>query len=320
MIPDNKPWLARAAWLRMELRRHGHAYYVLDTPTIPDAEYDKLFRELQALEEAHPELLSGDSPTQRVGAPPLAQFDQVRHTVPMLSLGNGFDDEDIIAFDRRVREGLSDGELVGDVDEIEYATELKFDGLAINLRYEDGLLVEAATRGDGATGENVTVNIRTINDIPLRLHTEHPPKVIDIRGEVLMFKADFAKLNARQREAEQKEFANPRNAAAGSLRQLDSRITAQRTLRFFAYGIGTLEGAQMPATHTELLDWYATLGVNVCSERAIVRGAEGLLSFFRKVGEKRPQLPYEIDGVVYKTNRFDQQAKLGFVSRAPRFA
>lgn len=316
---DNNEAVARATWLRAELRRHGHAYYVLDAPTIPDAEYDKLFRELQALEDAHPELASSDSPTQRVGGAPLGEFDEVRHTVPMLSLGNGFEDADIVTFDRRVREGLEDRGMPVQ-GEVEYAVELKFDGLAINLRYEDGLLVEAATRGDGATGENVTANIRTVHDIPLRLHTDNPPKVIDIRGEVLMFKADFAKLNARQRDAGQKEFANPRNAAAGSLRQLDSRITAQRTLRFFAYGIGTLEGATMPATHRELLDWYKTLGVNVCAERAVVHGAQGLLSFFRDIGQKRPQLPYEIDGVVYKTNRFDQQTALGFVSRAPRFA
>ncbi len=316
---DKTEWSARAAWLRAELNRHGHAYYVMDAPTIPDAEYDKLFCELQALEAAHPELIGEDSPTQRVGAAPLGQFDPVRHTVPMLSLGNGFADDDIVAFDRRVREGLQDRGMPAE-DEVEYATELKFDGLAINLRYEDGLLVQAATRGDGATGENVTANIRTVRDIPLRLHTAHPPKVLDIRGEVLMFKADFAKMNARQREADLKEFANPRNAAAGSLRQLDSRITAQRTLRFFAYGIGALEGAEMPVTHSALLDWYATLGVNVCSERAIALGATGLLDFFRSIGEKRPHLPYEIDGVVYKVNRLDQQTSLGFVSRAPRFA
>ena len=316
---DKTEWSARAAWLRAELNRHGHAYYVMDAPTIPDAEYDKLFCELQALEAAHPELIGEDSPTQRVGAAPLGQFDPVRHTVPMLSLGNGFADDDIVAFDRRVREGLQDRGMPAE-GEVEYATELKFDGLAINLRYEDGLLVQAATRGDGATGENVTANIRTVRDIPLRLHTAHPPKVLDIRGEVLMFKADFAKMNARQREADLKEFANPRNAAAGSLRQLDSRITAQRTLRFFAYGIGALEGAEMPVTHSALLDWYATLGVNVCSERAIALGATGLLDFFRSIGEKRPHLPYEIDGVVYKVNRLDQQTSLGFVSRAPRFA
>lgn len=311
---DPDDFQGRAAWLRGELNRHNYAYYVLDNPTIPDTEYDKLFRELQALEQAHPELASADSPTQRVGAAPLPQFDQVTHSVPMLSLGNGFDDSDIIAFDRRVKDGL---QLDGSVA---YATELKFDGLAINLRYEDGILVQAATRGDGATGENVTVNIRTVRAIPLRLRTAHPPKVVDVRGEVLMFKADFARLNARQRAAGLKEFANPRNAAAGSLRQLDSRITAQRALRFFAYGIGMLEGADMPPSHSHLLDWYAELGVPVCGERAVVEGAEGLLAFFRSIGDKRPNLPYEIDGVVYKVNRLDQQQALGFVSRAPRFA
>jgi DNA ligase (NAD+) len=304
----------RAAWLRSELERHNHAYYVLDNPTIPDAEYDKLFKELQSLEQAHPELITSDSPTQRVGGAPLPQFAQVRHSVPMLSLSNGFEEADIVAFDRRVREGL---ETEGPVD---YATELKFDGLAINLRYENGILVEAATRGDGTTGENVTANIRTIRAIPLRLHTNHPPAVIDVRGEVLMYKADFAKLNARQREAEEKEFANPRNAAAGSLRQLDSRITAQRSLRFFAYGIGTLEGAAMPDSHSGLLDWYAKLGIPVCSERAVVQGAQGLLDFFHAIGQKRASLPYDIDGVVYKANRLQQQQQLGFVSRAPRFA
>lgn len=309
-------WRLRAAWLAAELNRHNHSYYVLDNPSIPDAEYDKLFRELQALEQVHPELNTPDSPTQRVGAAPLPQFDQVTHSIPMLSLGNGFADEDIVEFDRRVRDGLDT-----QVDsEIEYAAELKFDGLAINLRYEDGVLVQAATRGDGTTGENVTSNIRTVRAIPLRLHTQKPPKVLDVRGEVLMFKEDFAKLNARQREAEMKEFANPRNAAAGSLRQLDSRITAQRTLRFFAYGIGTLEGAPMPASHSALLDWYSELGLPVCKERSVVKGAAGLLEFFRGIGSKRPQLPYEIDGVVYKVNRLLQQQTLGFVSRAPRFA
>jgi DNA ligase (NAD+) len=314
VAPDAADWRNRAAWLRDELNRHNYAYHVLDNPTIPDVEYDKLFRELQSLEDAHPELITPDSPTQRVGAAPLSQFAQVRHSVPMLSINNGFAEADIIAFDRRTREALK-----ADV-EVEYATELKFDGLAINLRYEDGMLVQAATRGDGNTGENVTASIRTVRAIPLRLHTSHPPKVLDVRGEVLMFKSDFAKLNARQREAGQKEFANPRNAAAGSLRQLDSRITAQRVLRFFAYGIGVLEGAEMPPSHSGLLDWYAELGIPVCGERAVVKGAQGLLDFFRGIAEKRQQLPYEIDGVVYKVDRLDQQQKLGFVSRAPRFA
>lgn len=307
-------WLVRAHALRDELNRHNHAYYVLDEPSIPDAEYDRLFQELQALETAHPELATPDSPTQRVGGAPLPQFDPVRHDIPMLSLGNGFSDEDIEAFDKRVMDGLET------LQEVRYAAELKFDGLAISLRYVDGLLVQAATRGDGTTGENVTANIRTVRAIPLRLHGTKIPAVLDVRGEVLMYKQDFARLNQRQRDAGQKEFANPRNAAAGSLRQLDSRITAQRTLRFFAYGIGVLEGMDMPASHSALLDWYQELGLPVCKERAVVTGAAGLLAFFRGIGEKREQLPYEIDGVVYKVDRLDQQKHLGFVSRAPRFA
>ncbi|EGF30768.1 DNA ligase [Oxalobacteraceae bacterium IMCC9480] len=305
---------ARAAALRRLLDRHAHAYYVLDNPVIPDADYDLLFRELEALEASHPELVTADSPTRRVGAPPLPEFVQVRHSVPMLSLSNGFADEDVIGFDRRVRDGL---QIAG---EVAYATELKYDGLAINLRYENGVLVEAATRGDGSTGENVTVNIRTIRGIPLRLHTDTPPAIIDVRGEVLLYKADFASLNARQRAAGLKEFANPRNAAAGSLRQLDSRITAQRALRFFAYGIGTLEGVAMPDSHSGLLDWYRALGIPVCDERKVVHGAAGLLDFYREIGAKRASLPYEIDGVVYKVDDAVQQQQLGFVARAPRYA
>ena len=306
-------WRKRATWLSGEINRHNVAYYVLDAPTIPDAEYDLLFRELQALEAAHPDLITQDSPTQRVGAAPLPEFSQISHSVPMLSLANGFDEGDILAFDRRVRDGLH-------ADRVDYAAELKFDGLAISLRYEDGVLVQAATRGDGETGEDVTANIRTIRAIPLRLLAAHPPQVLEVRGEVLMFKADFGKLNERQREAGQKEFANPRNAAAGSLRQLDSRITAQRSLRFFAYGIGVIDGAPMPQTHAALLDWFAELGIPVCQERAVVTGTDGLLGFFRQVGEKRERLPYDIDGVVYKVNKTDLQEQLGFVTRAPRFA
>ena len=314
-LPPGAPdWLVRARQLRGELNDHNHAYYVLDQPSIPDAEYDRLFQELQALETAHPELVSPDSPTQRVGGAPLPQFDPVRHDVPMLSLGNGFADDDIVAFDKRVQDGLES------LQQVRYATELKFDGLAISLRYVDGVLVQAATRGDGTTGENVTANIRTVRAIPLRLHGKRLPAVLDVRGEVLMYKQDFERLNSRQREAGQKEFANPRNAAAGSLRQLDSRITAQRTLRFFAYGIGVLEGAEMPPSHSALLDWYVQLGLPVCREREVVTGAEGLLAFYRGIGAKRDGLPYEIDGVVYKVDRLDQQKHLGFVSRAPRFA
>ncbi len=305
---------ARAKWLKSVLDYHNHAYYVLDDPSIPDAEYDKLFQELVALEQDHPELMTSDSPTQRVGSAPLLQFEQVQHSIPMLSLSNGFDEADIIGFDKRVAEGLAATTLV------EYACELKFDGLAINLRYENGVLTQAATRGDGTTGENVTANIRTIRSIPYRLRGDNVPQVLDVRGEVLMYKDDFSKLNQHQRDAGLKEFANPRNAAAGSLRQLDSRVTARRALRFFAYGIGALDGAMMPPSHSALLDWYLELGIPVCKERAVVHGHSGLLDFFKKMSSKRLQLPYEIDGVVYKVNRLEQQQQLGFVSRAPRFA
>ncbi|MBB3256553.1 DNA ligase (NAD+) [Paraburkholderia bannensis] len=314
--PEASSATERAAWLRAELERANHAYYVLDQPDLPDAEYDKLFRELQQIESAHPDLITPDSPTQRVGGEASAGFEPVVHDVPMLSLNNGFADEDIAAFDKRVHETLGKAE----GDQVDYACELKFDGLAISLRYVDGVFVQASTRGDGTTGENVTENVRTIRSLPLRLKGKRVPKVLDVRGEVLMFRRDFARMNERQREAGQKEFANPRNAAAGSLRQLDSKITAQRPLSFFAYGIGVLEGEPMPATHAELLDWYAEMGLPVNSERAVVKGAQGLLEFFRAVGEKRESLPYDIDGVVYKVNRRDEQDALGFVSRAPRFA
>jgi DNA ligase (NAD+) len=305
--------IARMAALVEELNRHIYNYHVLDAPTIPDAEYDRMFRELQELESRHPEAVSVDSPTFRVGAAPIPEFRQVTHAVPMLSLNNAFADEDVENFDRRVREGLG-------APQADYACELKFDGLAISLRYENGVFVQAATRGDGATGEDVTANIRTVKVIPMRLHGSEVPAVLEVRGEVLMYKADFKALNERQREAGQKEFANPRNAAAGGLRQLDSRITASRKLRFFAYGIGVLEGASMPASHSALLEWYERLGLPVSKERAVVQGAAGMLAFYRDVGERRPGLPYEIDGVVYKVDRLEDQQQLGFVSRAPRFA
>ncbi len=309
-------WEQRLEWLRNELNRHSHAYHALDVPTIPDAEYDRLFSELQLLEQEHPDAITPDSPTQRIGDAPLSHFAQVRHVIPMLSMGNGFEEEDIRQFDRRVHEGLD----LPMATEVEYAAELKFDGLAISLRYEQGTLVQAATRGDGTTGEEVTANIRTVRAIPLRLHGKQIPALLEVRGEVLMFKSDFSALNERQRQAGQKEFVNPRNAAAGSLRQLDARIVAQRSLRFFAYGIGQLDGADMPALHSTLLEWYRTLGIPVCRERAVISGADGLLAFFERIGEKRRALPYEIDGVVYKVNRVAQQRQLGFVSRAPRFA
>lgn len=313
----------RAAELRIELARHNRAYYEDDAPLIPDAEYDRLFGELAALEADFPELQRPDSPTQRVGGKPVEGFAPVVHRVPMLSLNNGFADEDVEAFDRRVSDGLRDanapsGDLFG--AQVEYAAELKFDGLAIALRYEHGVLVQAATRGDGTTGEDVTANIRTIKKIPLSLNTDTPPEVLEVRGEVLMFRADFDKLNRAQEAAGEKVFVNPRNAAAGSLRQLDSKITAKRPLSFFAYGVGELVGVPMPETHSALLDWYVTLGIPVNDRREVVQGAAGLLAFYREVGEARPSLPYDIDGVVYKVNRRDEQDRLGFVSRAPRFA
>ncbi|MCX5538412.1 NAD-dependent DNA ligase LigA [Paraburkholderia sp. CNPSo 3076] len=317
--PEEATAAQRAVWLRAELERANHAYYVLDQPELPDAEYDKLFGELQQIEAEHPDLITPDSPTQRVGGEVAGGFEPVVHDVPMLSLNNGFADEDIVAFDKRVADALGKIEGAGIV-EVEYAAELKFDGLAISLRYVDGVFVQASTRGDGATGENVTENVRTIRSLPLRLKGKRVPKVLDVRGEVLMFRRDFERMNQRQRDAGHKEFANPRNAAAGSLRQLDPKITAQRPLSFFAYGIGVLEGEPMPATHSELLDWYAEMGLPVNAERAVVKGAQGLLEFFRAVGEKRDGLPYDIDGVVYKVNRRDEQDALGFVSRAPRFA
>ena len=310
--PADQP-AERAVWLRAELERANYQYYVLDQPQIPDAEYDRLFSELQSIEAEHPDLITPESPTQRVGGEVASGFASVVHALPMLSLNNGFTDEDVTAFDKRVSDRL-------DRAPVEYSCELKFDGLAIALRYEDGRLVQAATRGDGSTGEDVTQNVRTVRSIPLRLKGDRIPRVLEVRGEVLMFRRDFDRLNAHQREAGQREFANPRNAAAGSLRQLDSSITAQRPLSFFSYGIGALEGMEMPDTHDALLDWYIELGMPVCGERDTVEGAEGLLGFYRRIGEKRKSLPYDIDGVVYKVNRKVDQDALGFVSRAPRFA
>jgi DNA ligase (NAD+) len=304
---------ARIERLRREIEEHNYRYYALDRPTISDAEYDRLFRELQELEAAHPELASPDSPTQRVGSAPLPQFESVTHEVPMLSLNNAFGEAEVEAFDRRVREGL-------EVDEVEYNCEPKFDGLAISLTYDEGRLVRGATRGDGYTGEDVTANLRTLRSVPLRLRAKHPPTRIDIRGEVIIYRDDFDRLNARQRESEEKEFVNPRNAAAGSLRQLDSRVTAGRPLRLFAYGVGQLRGKDLPASQDALLDLLADFGLPVCVERRVASGAKGLLKFYRELLGKREALPYDVDGVVYKVNRLADQERLGYVSRAPRFA
>jgi len=305
--------IARVKQLREEIETHNYRYYVLDSPTIPDAEFDMLFRELQALEADYPSLATPDSPTQRVGVSPITEFAQVTHRVPMLSLNNAFEDEEVEAFDRRVREGLGR-------DNIDYAVEPKFDGLALSLVYEQGVLTQAATRGDGYTGEDVTANIRTIHAIPLKLHAAHPPRLLEVRGEVLMLKRDFERLNAAQRAKQEKEFANPRNAAAGSLRQLDPRISASRKLTFFAYAIGAVEGAPLPRQQSQVMDWLVELHFPVCSERRVVTGVSGLLEYYRTIGAKRESLPYEIDGVVYKVNDLAAQNELGFVSRAPRFA
>ena len=304
---------ARARALREALARYNYQYYVLDAPTIPDAQYDALFRELQQLEIAHPRLLTPDSPTLRVGAPPREGFQEVMHRVPMLSLNNGFSEADIHNFDRRAREGLG-------LEVVDYACEPKFDGLAVSLLYREGILVEGSTRGDGETGEEVTSNLRTIRAIPLRLPLEAPPPVLEVRGEVLMLKQDFAALNVAQAARGEKAFVNPRNAAAGALRQLDSSLTAQRPLSFFAYGVGEVAGLTLPPTQSLLMDLLAALHFPVAPERAVVRGLAGLLQYFERIGVLRSTLRYDIDGVVYKVNAFRYQEALGFVSRAPRFA
>jgi DNA ligase (NAD+) len=308
----------RAARLRALLQHHGHRYYVLDDPEVPDAEYDRLFRELQALEAANPELQTADSPTQRVGGRLLDGFAPVRHAVPMLSIRTETDTTPAgaQAFDARVRRELA---LPEDAPPVEYAAELKFDGLAINLRYEAGVLVRAATRGDGETGEDVTQNIRTVGQIPLRLNGLAPP-VLEVRGEVYMRRDDFERMNERQREKGEKTFVNPRNAAAGAVRQLDPAIAAQRPLSFFAYGLGDEQGWQRPATHSALLDALAAAGLPVCADRCVAQGAAGLVDFHKAMGARRDRLPFDIDGVVYKVNAVDSQQRLGFVTREPRWA
>jgi DNA ligase (NAD+) len=309
--------LERARQLRAEIEKHNYAYYVLDAPVIPDSEYDRLFAELQQLETEYAGLATPDSPTLRVGGAPRADLPSVRHAVPMLSLNNALVEADAVAFDERVRDMLAKaGQRTAIVT---YACELKFDGLAVTLRYVNGVLSLAATRGDGTVGEDVTPNVRTIRSIPLRLK-DTQAGVVEVRGEVLMFKSDLERLNRAQRDSEEKEFANPRNAAAGSLRQLDARVTARRRLHFFAYGVGELVGAPEPDSQSGLLDWLQSLGVPVCEERATVQGIDGLLGFYRRAAERRAGLPYDIDGVVYKVDSIQAQRALGFVSRAPRFA
>jgi DNA ligase (NAD+) len=309
----------RVRQLRAEIEQHDHQYYVLDAPLIGDAEYDQLFRELQALEAEHPELASADSPTQRVGGQVLDAFLPVRHAVPMLSIRSETDigASGAFAFDARVRRELRLGE---SDPPVEYAAELKFDGLAISLRYEHGVLVRAATRGDGETGEDVTGNVRTVGQIPLRLRTPEAPAVLEVRGEIYMLRADFERFNARARAAGEKTLVNPRNGAAGGIRQLDSRIAASRLLSFFAYGLGEVHGWTLPETHSATLDALAVLGLPVCAERAVLHGPQALADFHQRIGEARASLPFDIDGVVYKVNARALQERLGFVTREPRWA
>ena len=306
----------RIAFLRAEIEKHNAHYYVLDAPVISDAAFDQLFRELQNLETQYPELAVPDSPTQRVGAPPLKSFAEVVHHTPMLSLQNALSEDEARAFDARMVQALG--------EEIEYAVEPKFDGLAISLIYENGLFVQGATRGDGSVGEDVTQNLRTVRTIPLRLSRNI--SLLEVRGEVLMMKRDFAALNRQQEKLGEKLFANPRNAAAGALRQLDSRITAQRKLSFFAYGVGAIAGEKLPDSHDAQMSFLQNLGLPVPPDtnknamRRVVKGVDGLLRYYHEISAQRDQLPYEIDGVVYKVNSIAQQTLLGFVSRAPRFA
>ena len=300
--------------LRTTLRHHEYLYHVMDTPEIPDAEYDRLLRELRELESAHPDLITPDSPTQRVGAAPLATFEQVRHEVPMLSLDNTFDEAGFLAFNKRVQDRLKS------TDDLTYCCELKLDGLAVSLLYENGLLVRAATRGDGTTGENITANVRTIHAIPLRLHGDNIPARVEVRGEVFMTESGFEKLNEEARRTGGKVFANPRNAAAGSLRQLDPRITAKRPLTFFCYGFGLLEGGEMPASHWQRLQQFKAWGLPVSERIRLVHTADEVLAFYRQVEQDRPSLGFDIDGVVIKVDSQALQEQLGFVARAPRWA
>ncbi len=304
---------ARVEELRRTLAQHNYLYYVKDAPVIPDSEYDRLFRELQELEQQFPQLITPNSPTCRVGGAPQSEFSQVVHNLPMLSLNNALDAGEVSAFDTRVREMLR-------VDFVEYEVEPKYDGLAVSLRYESGQFMQGATRGDGFKGENVTNNLRTINSIPLQLKGSMVPNLVEVRGEVLMLKADFEKLNRVQLELGNKQFVNPRNAAAGSLRQLDARITASRKLSFFCYGIAECSTENLPQTQSGTLEMLEHLQFPVSKEREIVHGVSGLFSYYKKLLEKREILPYQIDGVVYKVNSIQSQEKLGFVARAPRFA
>jgi len=306
--------------LKEEINEHNYRYYVLDDPEISDSAYDKLLRELQSLESEHPELITPDSPTQRVGATPLDAFKSVKHEMPMLSLSNAFSNEEFADFDQRIVDLLKKKGLASD-KKIEYAAEPKLDGLAISLLYENGMLVRGATRGDGETGEDVTQNIRTIETIPLKLLGENFPSRLEVRGEVIMTSDGFDKLNQIQRKNNEKLFANPRNAAAGSLRQLDSKITATRPLAFYCYGMGIIsEDVELPDTHSKLMSLLKSWGMRTNPESQVVKGADGANKYYEKLAKKRDSLAYEIDGIVYKVDNIDYQQQLGFVARAPRWA
>lgn len=304
----------RAEALRKEIEHHNHRYYVLDDPEVPDAEFDRLLRELQSLEEQFPSLVTTSSPTQRVGAAPLAAFEQVQHALPMLSLDNCFSEEELQAFDKRLHDRLKSD------DPIAYVAEPKLDGLAVSLLYEAGEFVRAATRGDGTTGEDITQNVRTIDSVPLRLLGNDYPASLEVRAEVYMPKAGFAALNARARENDEKLFVNPRNAAAGSLRQLDPKVTASRPLEIYCYSVGVVEGAELPLSHFDVLQKLRLWGFRVCPQISRVTAVDGCFAYYREIGEQRESLPYEIDGVVYKVDSLALQEQLGFVSRAPRWA
>ncbi len=299
--------------LRKEIDYHNYRYYVLDSPVISDAGYDRLMRELEAIEQRYPALVTPDSPTQRVGAAPLKEFRRIRHAIPMLSLDDAFSDEELEAFDRRARERLG-------ADAIEYAAEPKFDGLAVSMIYEGGRLARGSTRGDGVVGEDVTPNIRTVRSVPLRLLGTGHPRVLEVRGEVYMEKKAFQALNRAARERGEKPFANPRNAAAGSLRQLDPRVTASRPLDISCYGVGRVEGARLPERHSAVLERLRGWGLPVSPDVKVVRGLGGCVEYYRRLAERRDKLPYEIDGVVFKVDHLGQQKAMGFVARAPRWA
>ena len=302
--------------LRNQIRHHNYLYHVLDAPEIPDAEYDRMMRELQAIEHAHPELVTADSPTQRVGAEPVKAFGTVRHKIPMLSLENAFSEEALRAFHRRIIERLELPEDSG----IEYSAEPKLDGVAVSLLYEDGKLARGATRGDGTTGEDITHNLRTIEAVPLRVRGNAAPVRLEVRGEVFMPRAGFRRFNEQALARGEKTFVNPRNAAAGSLRQLDPRLTASRPLDIYLYSVGLVEGGSLPSRHSDVLERLQEWGFKVCPERDVVQGIEGCLAYYRRIEKQRDRLSYDIDGVVYKIDRLDYQKELGFVSRAPRWA